>query len=74
MPTVWGKGQLQVRAAVNQMRLHLPFNLLGIDSDNGSEFINQYFYNYCRQQNITLPVPAPTRRMTAAMWNRRMGM
>jgi hypothetical protein len=50
---VWGKGQLQVRGAVNQMRLHLPFNLLGVDSDNGSEFINQCFYNYCRQQKIT---------------------
>ena len=50
---VWGKGQLKVRAAVNQMRLHLPFNLLGVDSDNGSEFINQCFYNYCRQQKIT---------------------
>jgi hypothetical protein len=50
---IWGKGQLQVRGAVNQMRRHLPFNLLGVDSDNGSEFINQYFYNYCHQQKIT---------------------
>jgi hypothetical protein len=50
---VWGKGQLQVRGAVNQIRCHLPFNLLGVDSDNGSEFINQCFYNYCSQQKIT---------------------
>jgi hypothetical protein len=26
---------------------------LGIDSDNGSEFINQCFFNYCRKEKIT---------------------
>ena len=30
-----------------------PFSLLGIDSDNGSEFINQCLYNYCRSEEIT---------------------
>jgi len=50
---VWGKGQLQVRQAVHRMRQRLPFPLLGVDSDNGSEFINQYFYTYCRQEKIT---------------------
>jgi len=50
---VWGKGQLRVRAAVHRIRQRLPFALLGVDSDNGSEFINQYFYNYCRDEKIT---------------------
>ncbi len=50
---VWGKGQVRVRSAVHRMRQHLPFALLGVDSDNGSEFINQCFYTYCRQENIT---------------------
>jgi hypothetical protein len=27
--------------------------LLGLDSDNGSEFINRYLYNYCRKEGIT---------------------
>src|SRR5258707_5603376 len=27
--------------------------LLGLDSDNGSEFINQSLYDYCRQGGIT---------------------
>ena len=27
--------------------------LLGLDSDNGSEFINQSLYDYCRQNGIT---------------------
>jgi len=31
----------------------LPFPLLGIDSDNGSEFINNQLYRYCLQEQIT---------------------
>ena len=50
---VWGKGQVRVRSAVHRMRQQLPFTLLGVDSDNGSEFINQCFHTYCRQEKIT---------------------
>ena len=50
---VWGKGQVRVRSAVHRIRRHLPFPLLGVDSDNGSEFINQCFCTYCRQEKIT---------------------
>jgi hypothetical protein len=50
---VWGKWQERVRQSVHRMRQRLPFPLLGIDSDNGSEFINQCFYNYCRDEKIT---------------------
>jgi len=50
---VWGRSQFRVRQAVHRMRQRLPFPLLGVDSDNGSEFINQYFYTYCLQEKIT---------------------
>lgn len=30
-----------------------PSPFLGLDSDNGSEFINQHLYNYCRREGIT---------------------
>jgi hypothetical protein len=50
---VWGKWQEKVRQSVHRMRQHLPFPLLGVDSDNGSEFINRCFYNYCRDEKIT---------------------
>jgi hypothetical protein len=50
---VWGKGQVRVRSAAHRMRQRLPFALLGVDSDNGSEFINQCFYTYCQQESIT---------------------
>lgn len=50
---VWGKGQERVKTAVHRMRQRLPLALLGVDSDNGSEFINQCFYTYCHKQGIT---------------------
>jgi hypothetical protein len=50
---VWGKGQVRVKTAVHRVRQRLPFPLLGVDSDNGSEFINQSFYKYCQEEKIT---------------------
>jgi len=31
----------------------MPFSLLGLDSDNGSEFINQNLYTWCQREGIT---------------------
>jgi hypothetical protein len=50
---VWGKGQSRVCGAVHDVREQLPFPMLGLDSDNGGEFINQSLYDYCRQWGIT---------------------
>ena len=50
---VWGKGRERVGAAVHRVRQRLPFPLLGLDSDNGGEFINQRLYTYCRREGIT---------------------
>jgi hypothetical protein len=50
---VWGKGQSRVRGAIHDVRHNLPFQMLGLDSDNGSEFINQNLLDYCRQWEIT---------------------
>jgi hypothetical protein len=49
---VLGKGQEGVRRALDEMRQVLPFPLQGIDSDNGSEFINDHLYRYCQAQQI----------------------
>ena len=51
--TVWGKGQERVGGAVHRVRQRLPFPLLGLDSDNGSEFINQHLFAYCQREKIT---------------------
>jgi hypothetical protein len=49
---VMGKGQAGVQAALEEMRTALPFALQGIDSDNGSEFINAHLYRYCQARAI----------------------
>jgi len=49
---VWGKGQSRVGSAIHSMRSQIPFPLLGLHSDNGSELINHHLWNYCRQQGI----------------------
>ena len=50
---VWGKGQARVGGAIYDVRKQLPMPLLGLDSDNGSEFINHSLYEYCRRNAIT---------------------
>jgi hypothetical protein len=59
---VLGKGAQRVRSSVHRMRQRLPFTLLGIDSDNGSEFINQYFYAYCNEEKITFTRSRPYKK------------
>lgn len=49
----WGKGQSRIRSGIHRIRQRLPFSMLGLDSDNGSEFINQHLLSYCRQEHIT---------------------
>jgi hypothetical protein len=45
---VLGKSQVRVQQALEAMRQRLPFALLGIDTDNGSEFLNAHLVQYCR--------------------------
>ena len=45
--------------AIKVMRSLLPFDLLGIDSDNGSEFINDLLFQYCQYQKITFTRSRP---------------
>ena len=46
---VWGKGQKRVGTAIHHIQTRMPFSLLGLDSDNGSEFINQNLYTWCQR-------------------------
>jgi hypothetical protein len=50
---VQNKAQVHVFAAICCARQRLPFPLLGIDSDNGSEFINDQLWRYCDGEEIT---------------------
>jgi hypothetical protein len=53
------RSQEAVSEAVCRMRHRLPFPLLGIDSDNGSEFINELLYRYCLDEKITFTRSRP---------------
>jgi hypothetical protein len=59
---VQNKAQVWVFKALTDIRKALPFQLLGIDSDNGSEFINHELYRYCIQEQITFTRARPTRK------------
>jgi len=45
--------QQQVGDALRQARRLLPFALLGLDTDNGTEFINYQLLKYCNEEKIT---------------------
>src|SRR4051812_6025947 len=45
--------QEAVLQAVERAHQLLPFPLLGFDTDNGSEFLNEQLFDYCAQEQIT---------------------
>ena len=49
---VLGKAETGVCAALEEIRAELPFALLGIDSDNGSEFINGHLLRWSRRHGM----------------------
>ncbi len=49
---ILGKGAAEVKGAIEEMRLDLPFDLKGLDSDNGEEFINWVLDKYCRESSV----------------------
>jgi len=53
------RSQQAVSEALRHMRQRLPFALLGIDSDNGGEFINDLLYRYCLNEKITFTRSRP---------------
>ena len=56
------RAQVWVFEALQKVRDELPFRLLGLDSDNGSEFINHHLVNYCQQEQITFTRSRPWRK------------
>ena len=56
------RSQQAVCDAISLLRQRLPFPLLGIDSDNGSEFINDLLYRYCLDEQITFTRSRPYKK------------
>lgn len=48
-----GRSDRFCAAAIDEVAPSLPFPVLGIDSDNGSEFINNHMKRYCTKHSIT---------------------
>ena len=51
--TVHSRGERIVSAGLDQLRLAFPFAVLGVHSDNGSEFINHHLLNWTNDREIT---------------------
>lgn len=48
-----GKGERLIIEGFEEMEKRFPFKILGIDSDNGSEFINWHFLRMAQRKQIT---------------------
>lgn len=59
---ILGKSQDAVFLALTSMQHSMPFDLLGLDSDNGSEFINDHLYRYCCSNNIDFTRSRPYKK------------
>ena len=47
---MWGRGQVGTLAALQDVEASLPFALLGLDSDNGGEFLNYHVLNWLQKR------------------------
>jgi hypothetical protein len=56
------KAQVWVFEAIQRIRARLPFPLRGLDSDYGSEFVNQELLRYCLKERITFTRARPYRK------------
>ncbi len=60
---VMGKAQERILAGLEEIKNRLPFTLAGIDSDNGSEFINHQLYGYCKENKIVFTRSRPYKKI-----------
>lgn len=58
----FNKAQVHVFREVKEVRGRLPFELKGIDTDCGGEFINDQMHRYCKQENLTFTRGRPYRK------------
>lgn len=56
------KGEQNVIAALTQIRPLLPFAIQGLDTDNGSEFMNYGLIQYCEDNQITFTRSRPYKK------------
>jgi hypothetical protein len=73
LQAVWGKGQKRVGTAIHHVRQRLPMPVRGLDSDNGSEFINHDRYAWCQREGITFTRSRPYQKNDSAHVEQKNG-
>lgn len=73
LAAVLSRAQVWVFEALKALRARLPFPLLGIDSDNGGEFINKNLVAYCAKEHITFTRSRPYRKNDSCFVEQKNG-
>jgi hypothetical protein len=73
LQALWGKGHYRVKAGVQAVRERLPIPLAGLDSDNGSEFINRVLYYYCWREGIVFTRGRAWKKNASALVEQKNG-
>ena len=56
---VMGKGEEGIVKAIEAIKQALPFDLKGLDSDTGSEFVNWHMVRWCKENNLSFTRSRP---------------
>jgi len=59
---IMGRGEAGVVRAIDQLKKEVPFDLLGLDSDSGGEFINYHLIKYCNKNDVLFTRSRPDRK------------
>lgn len=59
---VMGKGEKNVTKAIDDIKNDLPYDLLGLDSDSGGEFVNWHMVRYCEKNKLFFTRSRPDRK------------
>ena len=73
LEAIWGKGHERVGGGGHRVRQRLPMPLRGLDSDNGSEFINKSLYEYCQKTAVTFTRSRPGKKHDSAHVEQKNG-
>lgn len=66
--SVPNKARKWVVAALEEIGLIMPFPIIGVDSDNGSEFINHHLLNWCAERKVTFTRSRSGNSNDGAIW------
>lgn len=69
----WNKGQQATGESIKSIKKRLPFELLGLHPDTGSEFINWHLKGWCDEQSIEMTRSRPNHKNDNAYVEQKNG-